>query len=390
LSSRLQIGLALAAIGALGAGLPACGGGDNSEESPQAVIGNATLKGIHSADLEATLKVRSSGKKGSDLDVSVSGPFEDQEGSDLPQLDIDATVKGDYKGENVDFDGGLVLLPNSAYVNYKGVEYEVDPTTFSFVESVLDQAQQGGGGESKGASGCQEAIGQLDFTQLADNLKNEGSVDVGGTETTKLSGELDPTGATDLLSELSENPACRGRLSAAGQIPSTGELQKSGDELKRSLKSAHIEFYIGDDDIVRRIVADVVAEPKDSGKGRTEIDLDVTLNGVNEEQEIVAPSGAKPLSALFLKLGINPLELAGALQKGEGLQGLLEQFGKKSGGGLPGLGGGLPGLGSGGSGGSGGGGSGSGGSGAERALSYAECVRGATSAADLQKCAEQL
>jgi hypothetical protein len=391
LRSRLQIALVLAAIGALGAGMAACGGGDNSEESPQAVIEEATLKGIHSADLEASLKVRSSGKKGSDLDVSVSGPFEGQEGSDLPQLDIEAKVKGNYKGDDVDFDGGLVLLPNSAYVNYKGVEYEVDPTTFSFVESVLDQAQQGGQGESKGSNNCKEAVGALDFTKLADNLKNEGSVDVGGTSTTKLSGELDPTGATDLLAELSDNPACRGQLSAAGQLPSTGELEKSGDELKRSLKSAHVEFYVGDDDIVRRIVAHVVVEPKDSGKERSEIDLDITLNGVNEEQEIVAPSGAKPLSDLFLKLGINPLELAGALQKGEGLQSLLEQFGKKSGDGLPGGGlpGGLPDFGGGGGAGGEGGGAG-GGSGAERALSYAECVRGATSAADLQKCAEQL
>ncbi len=362
-------------MAALSAGFAACGGGDSSDQSPQAVIDKATLKGIHSADLDVALKVRSSGKEGSDLDVSVSGPFEDQEGGDLPQLDIHAKVSGNYKGDDVDFDGGLVLLPNSAYVNYKGVEYEVDPTTFSFVESVLDQAQRGGAGESKGASGCKEAVGQLDFTKLADNLKNEGTVDVGGTSTTKLSGNLDAAGATDLLTELSENPACRGQLSAAGQLPSTGELGKAGDELSRSLKSAEVEFYVGDDDIIRRIVADVVVEPKGSGKDRSEIDLDVTLIGVNEEQEIAAPGGAKPLSDLFLKLGINPLELAGALQNGEGLQPLLEQFGKKPGGGLPNLGDGA------------GGGEGGG---AESALSYAECVRGATSAADLQKCAEQL
>ena len=199
---------------------------------------------------------------------------------------------------------------------------------------------------------------------------------VGGPETTTLRGDLDPRGATDLLSELSDSPACRSQLSAAGKIPSVGDLKKSGDELSKSLKTAHVEFYVGDDDIVRRIVADVVVEPKGSGDERSEIDLDLTLNGVNEEQEIVAPSGAKPLSALFLKLDINPLELAGALQRGEGLQSLLKQFGKKAGG-LPGLGGGT-----------GGGGGGEGG--AERALSYAECVRGAETAADLQKCTEEL
>ena len=380
MSSRLRIALALTAIAALGTGLVACGS-SSSDESPQAVIEDATLEGIQSADLDLSLKVKSTGKEGSNLDVSVSGPFEEQEGSDLPQMDIEATAKGTYKGKDVDFEGGLVLLPNSAYVGYEGVEYEVDPTTFSFVESFLDRSQKESGGESKGITGCREAVGALDFTKLGENLKNEGSADVGGTETTKLSGDLDPQGATDLLSELSENPACRSQLNAAGKIPSVGNLKKSGDELSNSLKTAHVEFYVGDDHIVRRIVADLVVEPKGSGNERSEIDLDLTLNGVNEEQEVAAPSGAKPLSDLFLKLNVNPLELAGALQRGEGLQSLLKQFEKHSGG-LEGL----PGLGGSGTSGNGGGGEG----GAERALSYAECVRGAESAADLQKCTEEL
>jgi hypothetical protein len=381
LRSRLRIALALAVIAALGAGLAACGGGGGSEESPQEVIENATLEGIESADLDLSLKVKSTGKEGSDLDVSVTGPFESQEGSDLPQMDIEATAKGDYKGEDVDFDGGLVLLPSSAYVKYEGVEYEVDPATFSFVESILDRSQKGSGGETKGITGCREAVGALDFTKLGEDLKNEGTVEVGGTDTTKLSGELDPAGAGDLLSELSEDPACRTVLGAAGKIPSVGDLKNAGDELSNSLKTAHVEFYVGEDHIVRRIVADLLVEPKASGGERSEVDLDVSLNGVNEEQEIAAPSGAKPLSDLFLKLGINPLELAGALQRGEGVQSLLEQLGKKSGG-LPNLFGGGGGSGTSGNGGVAGG--------AERALSYAECVRGATSAADLQKCAEEL
>ena len=230
MSSRLRIALALTAIAALGTGLVACGGGSSSDESPQAVIEDATLEGIKSADLDLSLKVRSTGKEGSDLEVSVSGPFEEQEGGDRPQLDIDATAKGNYKGDDVDFDGGLVLLPSSAFVSYEGVEYEVDPTTYSFVESLLDSSQKEGGSESSGIKECREAVGALDFTKLGENLKNEGSADVGGTETTKLSGDLDPNGASDLLTELTENPACKGQLSAAGEIPSVGDLKKSGEE----------------------------------------------------------------------------------------------------------------------------------------------------------------
>lgn len=387
--SRLQIALALCAVAALGVGLAACGGGGNNEESPQAVIENATLEGIESANLDLSLKVKSSGKEGSNLDVSVNGPFESQEGSNLPQMDIEAKAKGNYKGEDVNFDGGLVLLPNSAFVKYEGVQYEVDPTTFGFVESLLDRSQKGAGGESQGITGCRQAVGGLDFTKLGEHLKNEGTVEVGGTDTTKLSGDLDPTGASDLLSELSEDPACRTVLGAAGKIPSVGSLKQSGDQLSKSLKSAHVEFYVGEDDhIVRRIVTHLLVEPKGSQKETSEVDLDVTLEGVNEEQEIVAPSAAKPLSDLFLKLGINPLELAGSLQRGEGIQSLLKQLGK-SGGGLPNLFGGGQG-GEGGESGEGKNGASAGAGGAERALSYAECVRGARSAADLQKCTEAL
>ncbi|HEY7256131.1 MAG TPA: hypothetical protein VH476_05555 [Solirubrobacterales bacterium] len=380
--SRLQIALALCAVAALGIGLSACGGGGgSSEESPQAVIENATLEGIESANLDLSLKVNSTGKEGSDLEVSVSGPFENQEGGNLPQMAIEATAKGNYKGEDVDFDGGLVLLPNSAFVRYEGVEYEVDQATFSFVESLLNRSQKGAGGESKGITGCRQAVSALDFTKLGEHLKNEGTVEVGGTDTTKLSGDLDPTGAGDLLSELSEDPACRTLLGAAGKIPSVGSLKKSGGELSESLKTAHVEFYVGEDDhIVRRVVAELLVEPKGSQKESSEIDLDLTLEGVNEEQEIVAPSGAKPLSDLFAKLGINPLELAGSLQRGEGVQPLLEQLGK---------GGGLPNLFGSGEADEGGEGTKEAG-GAERALSYAECVRGARSAADLQKCVAAL
>ncbi len=75
---------------------------------------------------------------------------------------------------------------------------------------------------------------------------------------------------------------------------------------------------------MRRITAQATVEPpKGSGGAKSaEIDLDLTLTGVNEEQAISAPQGAKPLSNLFIKLGINPIELLGLLQgSGGGLNG---------------------------------------------------------------------
>jgi hypothetical protein len=315
--------------------LAACGGSsDKSDESPAAVLDEATLQGIDSGKIDLTLGVKAPGPEGGNLDVSLSGPFQGEGKGSLPQLDMTAKAKGSIGGENVDFDGGIVLLPNSAYVNYEGVEYEVDPTTFSFVESTLEQAQSEAGAESgsAGAAACQEEAGKLKVADFFEDGANEGSAEVDGTTTTKVSGELDVPGAIDAVLEVAESQACRAQLAAAGPLPSQSEIDKAKDEVSSSLKGAQVDVYVGNDNIVRQISAQLTIEPQGGGDGpeRIEIDFDLKLSGVNEEQKISAPGNAKPLSRLFIKLGVNPIELLGLLQGeggGEGLSELLEGLG---------------------------------------------------------------
>jgi hypothetical protein len=339
--SRLRFPYALVAIAAVVAtsvALVACGGGDKSEESPQSVLSEATLQGIESADVDLSFGLQAPGAEGGKVDVSLSGPFQGEGKGSLPQLDMTAKAKGHYNGKKVDFDGGLVLLPNSAYVNYEGVEYEVDPTTFSFVESALIQAQEEGGAEggSAGVAACQEEFGKLKVADFLEGGSNEGSADVGGTGTTKISGDLNVSGALDAVLEVVESPACRNQLAAAGPLPSKAEIEKAKGEVNRSVKTAHVDVYVGDDNIVRRISAQLQIEPKNSGSGpkTVAIELDLKLTGVNEEQSIEAPSNAKPLSGLFVKLGVNPIELLGLLQGeggGESLGKLFEGLGGAAG-----------------------------------------------------------
>jgi hypothetical protein len=324
--SRLRFLYVIAAAAALiatAAVLAACGGGssDKSGESAQAVLDGATLQGIESGNVDLSLGVEATGSEGGNLDVSLSGPFQGEGKGSLPRLDMMAKAKGHIGGEDVDFEGGLVLLPNSAYVNYEGVEYEVDPTTFSFVESTLKEAQREGGAEtgSAGAAACQEEFGKLKVADFIEGAANEGSADVGGTSTTKISGDLDVSSAIDSVLEVVESQACRAQLAAAGPLPSSSEIEKAQDEVASALKSAHVDVYVGGDDIVRQISAQLKVEPENgsSGPKSAEVDLDLKLTGVNEEQKISAPENAKPLSRLFLKLGVNPIELLGLLQ-GEG------------------------------------------------------------------------
>jgi len=371
--SRLRTFFLFAALAALATAFAACGnsGGGNSSENPQTVIDNATLQGIESGNLDLSLAVDVQGEGGGNVDVSLSGPFQSPgEGSDqLPQLDLTAAANGSIGGDDVDFEGGLVLLSDRAYVNYQGTEYEVDPTTFSFVKSALEQVQRQQGGQSADVTACQEAAGNLRVADFVDNLTNEGTADVGGASTTQVSGDLNVGGAIDAFVGLARDPACAAQLGAAGPLPSEAELHEAKSQVEDALKTAHVDVYVGDDDIVRRISAELAIEPPRGSGGkdgpqRVDLSFDLTIDGVNEEQTIEAPDGAKPLNALFIKLGVNPISLLGAIQGqgggAGGLGGLLDQFGGGS----------------------------SGGSGGGNQQSYLDCLGKATTPVDLQKCAE--
>ena len=141
-----------------------------------------------------------------------------------------ASAKGEANGEKVDFEGGLTLLGDRAYVAYKGKNYEVEPTTFGFIKSGFEETEQEGSKESKGAeaTACQQAATSLDLSEFVDNLENEGGEEVEGVDTTKLSGDLDPENAVDAIIKLSESPACSSELQDAGPLPL--------DELKEQSK----------------------------------------------------------------------------------------------------------------------------------------------------------
>ena len=374
--SRFRIFVLLVALAALATAFAACGGSsDKSSEDPQKVIDNASLEGVKSGNIDLSLGVKSAGDEG--VDVKLSGPFQSGSKGNLPQLAMTASAKGSAKGEDIDFEGGLTLLSDRAFVEYEGTEYEVDPTTFGFVKSGFEQAQQQGGSEANPAdvTACQEAATGLEVADFVDNLTNDGSADVDGTSTTKVSGDLNVGGAIDAIIKLTENPACSSQLEAAGPLP-IGELEEAKGELTSAVKKAHVDVYVGDDDIIRRLAAELTIEPKGSDSEKVEVEFDLSLSGVNEEQDISAPSGAKPLEGLFQKLDINPIELLEAGSSGEGLGSLLESV---TGAGDSSSGGGESSSGSSGS---------SGGAGNQQA--YLECLKGAKTPADLQKCASMV
>ncbi len=374
--SRKRIFALLAALAALTALLSACGGGGSSSD-PQKVIEQATFEGVESGDLGLTMNVKSEGKEGGEMKVDLSGPFQSTGKKSLPELGLEVSAHGVANGEKVNFEGGFTLLSDRAYIGYDGKQYEVDPTTFSFVKAAIEEGEQQGEKESAGGevTACQKAATSIDLGEFVNSLEDEGGEEVEGVKTTKLSGDLDPKGAVDAIIKLAETPACATELEAAGNLPLNALKQEEG-KLTGAIKKAHAEIFVGEDDhIIRKVVAELTVEPKGSGE-KVEVELEFSLGKVNEKQSIKAPANAEPLEKLFGELGINPNEILGLMQGGgsEGLGSLLE---------------GLTGESS-----SSGGGEGSsleeeieslGGS-SEAAQEFGECLEEAKSASDIQKC----
>lgn len=363
--SRLRISMLFAILAAIAAVFTACGGGDDdggSSDDPQQLVENASLEGVKSGELDLSLDVKAEGEEGGDVEVNLSGPFEAGAKGELPQLDMTAQAIGSAQGEDIDFDGGLTFLTDRGFVNYEGTDYEIDPTTFGFLKAAIEQAEQKEGAESGDITACQEAAEGIKFSQFADNLKNEGEADVEGTSTTKVSGDLNASGGIDALIQLSEDPACSSQLEAAGPLP-LDELEEARGEASKAIKKAHVDLYVGDDDIVRKVAAELTIVPPDAADEKVEMAMELTLSGVNEEQSFSAPANAKPLEGLINELDIEPLELLEATEGGLG--GLLEELGGST------FGGGSS-------------------SGDSSRKEYAECLKGADSSADLQKCASLL
>jgi hypothetical protein len=371
--SRIRIFALFATLAALASIFAACGGGDddNSSEDPQKVVESASLEGVKSGEFEMSLNVVAEGDEGGEVDVSLSGPFEMGAKNELPQLELSATAEGSAQDEDIDFDGKLTLLKDRAFIEYEGTPYEVDPTSFGFLKSALEQAQQQEGSEAD-VTACQEAAEGIKFSQFAENLEDEGTEDIDGTSTTKVSGDLNVSGGIDALIKLTEDPACSSQLEAAGPLP-LNELEEAKGELSKAIKKSHVEIAVGDDDILRKFAMQLTVEPPEAKGESVDLEFEIALSGVNEEQSFSSPSNAKPLEALFKNLDVNPLELLQQAQ-GEGLGGLLEGLGDSAAGGS--------------SSGGGSAGGGSGVSGDQKA--YVQCLQKAETSADLQKCASLL
>lgn len=300
--SRLRTLFLLAAVLAIATAFSACGGdGGSSDEDPQQVLDKtfSSDNEIESADLDASFEIKIAGQGGGQLSASLSGPI-DGAGEGVPKFDLTAKVDGQGGGDTINFEGGVISTGDSGYVSYQDQAYELDAQTFGLVKQVFESSQQQ-------QQQQQQESGLPQVKSFLTDLTNEGTEDVEGTETVHISGAVDVEKLVDTLRPLAEGADALGQLGATAQIPSPAEL----DQLAQLIKSATFDVYSGtDDDLLRRLTLNFDLE-EPGGPGTATIDFDVTLGGVNEPQEVEAPSDAKPLRDLLSELGVDLGALGG-------------------------------------------------------------------------------
>ena len=311
------------------AAIAGCGGDDSSSEDPQTVLdetfNNDTT--VTSGDLSLSASVSADGDQGGSFEATLSGPFQgdpDNENA-VPQLDWTASVSGEGAGRSLDFNGGLVVTDDNAFVEYNDQAYEVGTREFASLRDQTEQQAQAAGTDAQGTfqEQCTTAIEQaggdaaacdIDFESWLTNLTNDGTEDVGGTETIHISGDAD---AQKMLTDIGNLASSIPGASSQGIDPSQLSAASS------AITEASVDVYSGaDDHILRKVDANLTIDPSQIAPegavpvSNIQISFSVEIDGLNEQQTIEAPSNAKPISELLGRRGHRPEHARGSRRHG--------------------------------------------------------------------------
>ncbi len=316
----IRILLALCALAIPGALVAGCGGDDDdtADADPQSLLedtfGNDTK--VTSGNLTLTASVNAEGKEGGTFEGSITGPYQgDPENvAAIPQVDWTASASGELAGQPLDFDGGLVLSEDNAYVEYNDTAYELGTETFAplkeQIEAQADAEQLESGASFQTA--CEQALAQagggdvsacdIDLVSWLTNVTNEGTEDVGGAESTHLHGDAN---LDQILDDIGGIVAAVPGLSQQGFDPAQLQL------LEGAIETATVDVYsTTDDNLLSKLDLNLTLDLTTLGTGVVPVStVDVALGyevaDINEEQTIEAPSEAEPIDQLFSDLGID-------------------------------------------------------------------------------------
>lgn len=370
---KIRILLAISALALLTTALLAgCGGDDDeaSSEDPETVLDNTfnNEESIASGNLNISASVSAEGEQGGSFEGSLSGPFQSDPDNPatLPQLDWTVEATGEGGGQSIDFSAGAVVTEDNAYIEYNDTAYEVGSDQFAQVKDAVE-AQAGSVETEDGPSfseACTQALEQagatdtapcdIDISSWLTNLTNEGTEDVGGSDSIHLSGDAD---VEQILTDIGEFASVFPGAASSGFDPSQLSSFSS------AVTEASVDVYSTvDENLLSKFDINLAIDPSAiAGGAAVPIDsVDVAfgfeIGDINEDQTIEAPSDAQPIDQLLSEAGIDLGDLGG-------------------------LGGAVPEL---------PGGSGGGGAGGGNTDAYLECLSQATTPDEINACANEL
>jgi hypothetical protein len=313
--------LALFAVG--------CGGDGDTADSSTDVdqLLNETFSGgksIQSGKLSLALGLESEGGQGP-VTAKISGPFQSGGEGRLPQL----ALEGSFEGGGESLSGGVTATQDAGYVSFGGNTYEIAGPVFEQFKAGYEQSAK----EASGEKDQSLASLGIDPRRWLTNARNEGEAKVGDTDTIKITGDVDVPKLLDDVNGALEKIRALG-VQGSDQIPdrlSEAEKQQTAD----AIENLSVEIYTGADDrILRRMVIALGLKlPEGStatgGAQSADVDLDFQLLDVNEDQQIEAPSNAKPFEELLQQLdglGLDLGALGGAGGGGGGNQADVDAY----------------------------------------------------------------
>ena len=244
----------------------------------------ANLGRIDSGVLSMRMIAESTGELAGKMGFELEGPFALPVGDEtLPVAEFTYTQVAGTESAEATF----ISTGEQAFVEIDGQAYELPAE---------ELAEQPAAAPAAAAAG----LGTLRLNEWIRNPELSEGGDVGGTDTWKVTAELNAGQAIPDLMELS------GSLGSSGMLaPFEGA---GAQQLEQAVESSTLEIYTGKDDrLLRRLVMDIrlglahLAEDLGeavTGLAAVRLRFDVDVSEIGRQVSVEAPTGALPISEL--------------------------------------------------------------------------------------------
>ena len=292
--------LVLFALLACAFGVAACGGGDDGGDVDVDEVLRQTFgeeKDIKSGRVDVSLRLDAKGSEAlrGPITARLAGPFASTGSDALPRFDFEV----DLNASGQSLRAGATSTGDEGFVSFQGQAYQLSKQLYEqFQQGYAEEARKSDeDGEGEGISFKTLGIDPQRWLRDAEYVDE---ADVGGATTLHLRSGID---IQRLLEDINKILARAEQIQGERARPLTDEER---DQVAESITDADIELWTGKDDkIMRRLNVRLAFEVSEERRERAQglesgvIRFDLAIGGINDEQTINAPEGARPLDELI-------------------------------------------------------------------------------------------